>query len=69
MHNYPQNDTFLDHILKLHKMIDMHSKYDNMHRNRIFNALNCINNHVNSFRNYMLSMSMRSIAIARVQFT
>ena len=27
-------------------MIEMHSKYGNMHTNRIFNALNCINNHV-----------------------
>ena len=27
-------------------MIDMHSKYDNMHTNGMFNALICINNHV-----------------------
>ena len=32
----------------------MHSKYDNMHRNRILNELNCINNHVNSCINCML---------------
>ena len=31
MHNYPQNDTFLDYNLKLHKMIDMHLKYDNIY--------------------------------------
>ena len=55
MHNYSQNDTFLDHNLKLHKRIEMHSKYDNMHTNRIFNALNYINNHVNSCINSMLS--------------
>ena len=54
MHNYPYNDTFLDHNLKLHKMIDMHSKYDNMHTNRIFNILICINDHVNSCINFML---------------
>ena len=48
MHNYPQNAIFLDHNIKLHKMIEMHSKYDNMHTNRIFNALICINNHINS---------------------
>ena len=54
MHNYPKNDTFLDHNLKLHKMIDMHSKYDNMHTNGIFNVLIYINNHVNSCINYML---------------
>ena len=27
-------------------MINMHSKYDNMHRNGIFNALICINNNL-----------------------
>ena len=46
MHNYPKNDVFLDHNMKLHKMIEMYLRYDNMHTNRIFNALNCINNHV-----------------------
>ena len=55
MHNYPQNAIFLDHNLKLHKMIELHSKYNNMHTNRIFNALNYINNHVNSYKNCMLS--------------
>ena len=33
----------------------MHSKYDNMHMNGIFNILIYINNHVNSCINYMLS--------------
>ena len=56
MHNYPLNDTFLYHNLKLHKMIEMNSKYDNMHTNRIFNALNFINNRVNSCINFMLSL-------------
>ena len=55
MHNYLQNAIFLDHNLKLHKMIDMHLKYDNMHTNIRFNALICINNHVNSCTNCMLS--------------
>ena len=55
MHNYPQKDIFLYHNLKLHKMIEMHLKYNNMHRNRIFNALICINNHVNLCMNFMLS--------------
>ena len=36
-------------------MIEMHSKYDNMHTNRIVNALNYINNNVNSCINCMLS--------------
>ena len=40
--------------MKLHKMIEMYLKYDNMHTNKIFNALNCINNHVNSCTNSML---------------
>ena len=38
---------FLGHNLKLHEMIDMLSKYDNMHTNGIFNVLIGINNHVN----------------------
>ena len=37
-------------------MIEMYLKYDNVHTNRIFNALNCINNHENSFTNCMLSL-------------
>ena len=60
MHNYPQNDIFLYHNQKLHIMIEMYSKYDNMHTNRIFNALNCINNHVTSCINCMLSMGFNS---------
>ena len=56
MHNYPQNAIFLYHKLELYKMIEMYLKYDNMHTNRIFNALDCINNHVNSCINCMLSI-------------
>ena len=56
MHNYPKIAIFLDHNLKLHKMIEIHSKYDNMHTNTKFHVLNCINNHVNSCINGMLSM-------------
>ena len=55
MHNYPSNVIFLYHNLKLHKMIEMHSKYDNTHTNRIFSALNCIDNNVNLCMNCMLS--------------
>ena len=33
----------------------MYSKYDKMHKNEIFNALTCINNHVITGINYMLS--------------
>ena len=34
----------------------MHLKYDNTYTNRIFNVSICINNHVNSYMNCMLSM-------------
>ena len=34
---------FLDYNLNFHKMIDMHSKYDNMHKNGMFYALIFIN--------------------------
>ena len=40
-------------------MIDIHSKYDNMHKNVIFYVLICINNHVNSCINCML-LDMRA---------
>ena len=42
----------------------MHSKYDNMHTNRIFNVLNCISNHVNSCINCMLSMNSLSLSFS-----
>ena len=46
MYNSPLNSAFWDYNLKLYKMIDMHSKYDNMHKNGMFYALICTNNHV-----------------------
>ena len=42
-------------------MIYMHSKYDNVHTNGIINALNFINNHVNSCINCTLSEYQRNI--------
>ena len=60
VHNYPKNAIFLDDNLKLHKMIKMHSKYDNMRTSIIFNALNCINNHVNSYITCMLTLLLSS---------
>ena len=36
-------------------MIDMHSKYDNMHKNGIFYVFVCINNHVIISLSCMLS--------------
>ena len=41
--------------LKIYEMIDIHSKYDNMHKNRMFYAKICINNHIIQCINYMLS--------------
>ena len=37
--------------LKIHEMIDMHSKYDNMHKNRVWYALIYINNHIIAYVN------------------
>ena len=39
----------------MYEMVDMHSKYDNMHKNGIFYAKICINNHIIICINYMLS--------------
>ena len=41
----------------MQKMIEIYLKYDNMHTFRVINAFICINNHVNSFINSMLSVS------------
>ena len=41
--------------MKLHKMIEMYLKYDNMHTNGIINSFISINNHVNSCIKGMLS--------------
>ena len=61
MHNYPLNNTFWYYNLKLHEMIDMHSKYDIMQKNRIFYALICINNHVIACYACMLSAMWRNL--------
>ena len=44
--------------MKLYKMIEIYLKCDNINTIRIINASICINNHVNSCINSMLSMSM-----------
>ena len=49
---------FLDHNMKWYKMIEIYLKYDNMHTFGIINAFNCINNHVNSCINSMLSQNL-----------
>ena len=47
----------------------MHSKYDNMHKNEMFYALICINNHLITSINYMLSPSPpSSLSIAITHF-
>ena len=55
MHTYPSNDIFLDQNMKLHKMIEIYLKYDNMHIVETINAFICINNHVNSCIKCILS--------------
>ena len=46
-------------------MIDMQSKYDNIHKIEIFNASICINNHVIIGKNYMLSDYMGTLSCGR----
>ena len=46
----------------------MHSKYDNMHKNRTFNALNCINNYVIITISCMLSMSYLCNYLGKIIF-
>ena len=46
---------FLDHNMNLHKMIEIYLKYDNMHIFAVINALICINKHVITCINSMLS--------------
>ena len=57
MHNNPYFNVFLDHIMNLYKMIEILLKYDNMHIIGVINALNCINNHIITCINSMLSTS------------
>ena len=42
-------------------MIDMHSKHENMHKNKIFYALICINNNIITYIDYMLSHIRSSV--------
>ena len=55
MHTYPKIDVFLYHNMKLYKMIEIYLKYDNMHTFGVISDFICINNHVNSCINSMLS--------------
>ena len=46
-------------VLKLHRIIDMQSKYNNMHNNNKMYILICSNNYVIISINYMLSTCKR----------
>ena len=51
--------------MKLHKMIEMYLKYDNMHTNGTVNTFICINNHVNSCINCMLPTGEVDVSLLR----
>ena len=57
MHNYPWNNSFWYYNFKLHEMIDMHSKYDNMQNNEMFYELIYINNYIITYINCILLAS------------
>ena len=44
-------------------MIDIHSKYDNMHKNGIFYALIYFNDHVKSCINFMLLINLFGVNV------
>ena len=50
----PKIYSFWDYNLNFHRKIDMHSKYDNMHKNGMFYALIYINNNIITCINCML---------------
>ena len=52
----PKNSVFCNYNFKFHIMMDMHSKYDNMHKNGMFYASIRINNQIITYINYMLSI-------------
>ena len=49
-----KNCKFYDYSLNFRRMIDMLSKYDNMHTNEMFYVLILINNHIITCINCML---------------
>ena len=49
-------------------MIDMNLKYDNMHKNVIFYAEICINNHIIMCINYRLSSNIGLFVNKKVYF-
>ena len=49
-----KNGAFWGYNLKFYRMIDMHSKYDNVHKNQLFYALIWLNNYKINIINCML---------------
>ena len=49
-------------------MINIHSKYDNMHENCMFYPLILINNHQITSRSCMLSIGMHELHITKVSW-
>ena len=43
-------------LCTLHRIMNMHSKYDNMHKNEIIYVVKCTNNHVISSVSNILSI-------------
>ena len=53
--NRDYNFNFLDYNFSFYRMIDMHSNHDNMHKIETLYALICINNHIITCIDCMLS--------------
>ena len=56
-----KNSVFWDYNFKFYIMIDMHLKYDKMHKNIMIYALVYINNHIITSINNMLSIVPHNI--------
>ena len=55
--------------MKLCKMIEMYFKYNNMYTIGSINAFVCINNHLNSCIQFMLSTTLRGGVVVVVKVT
>ena len=47
-------------------MMNMHSNYDNMHKNEVYNAFNCIDSHVIASISIMPSRVFLSLAVSSI---
>ena len=63
----PKIMNFEIRTLYLYRIIDMHSKYDNMRKNEIFYALICINNDIITCLNWTLSTLNSIVACHKAQ--